>query len=79
MDPQELFRQATYNFSEIVKKIEVRFFHADQQGNKRADVNLEDTRNSVQEQRHRNLGRCYTFRPDLGIRKLGVDSIRTYL
>ena len=69
----------TYNFTEIVKKIEIRLLHFDRHGNKSTVIYLEDTVDSVQEQRHHNLGRCYTYRPELGIRTVGVDSIRTYL
>ena len=79
VDPQELFLLATYNVSEIVNKIEVRFNHADNNGNKGATINSEDIIDSVQEQRHNHLGRCYTFRPHSDMRTLGVDSIRTYL
>ena len=79
IDPQELFLLATYNVSEIVNKIDIRFFHADPNGNIDATINSEDIINFVQEQRHRNLGRCYTFRPDSDMRKRGVDSIRISL
>ena len=79
VDPQTLFMLATYNFTEIVKRISVHFMQADKNGNTETDIDLEDNFDSIKEQRHRNFGRCYTFYPARDIRDLGVEYIMAYL
>ena len=89
VDQQELFRDATYNFTEIVKRIYIRFIQADTNG-KVGEIGktnldlknktiLEDNLDSIQEQRHRGFGRCYTFYPKKEILDLGVYYIKFYL
>ena len=79
VNPRALFELVTYDFTEIVKEIEVQFSHKDKHGNQGTVIKLDGIMESVQEQRHRDLGRCYTFRPGTSIRKLGIDSIKTSL
>ena len=69
----------TYDFTEIVKEIKIQFSHEDKHGKKGTGIKLEGIMDSVKEQRHRDLGRCYTFRPETDIRNIGVDSIKTSL
>ena len=79
IDNQELFTSATLSYNEIVKKVRVRsvtendnreFWH-------RVEGNSLDS--SINEQRHRKFGRCYTFYPDPSLLKLGVYYIEVYL
>ena len=70
---------ATYNFTEIVKRIYVRFIQADKNGETNMNIDLKDNFESIQEQRHRGFGRCYTFHPKKEIRDLGVYYIKAYL
>ena len=79
MDPRELFRKATFDLTDIVQSIEIRYLHADKHGNEATLVNLESIHGSIKEQRHRDHGRCYTFLPDVKVQQLGIDSIRTTL
>ena len=79
VDQQELFKLATYKFTEIVKRIFVRFIQSDKNGKTGTDIALEDNLDSIKEQRHRNFGRCYTFHPEKNIRDLGVYYIKAYL
>ena len=79
VDQQELFKIATYNFTEIVKQIYVRFMQADPNGRTETYIDVKDNSDSIKEQRHRFFGRCYTFHPELAIRSLGVDYIKAYL
>ena len=79
MDQQTLFNDATYNFTEIVKKIYVRFIKADKTGKANANIDLLETSDSIKEQRHRGFGRCYTFQPEKYMRDLGIYYIKAYL
>ena len=79
VNPQELFRSATYNLNEIVRNISVHFLTPDKNGKSDAIIDLEDNPGSFKEVIHRNYGRCYTFFPELAIRKLGIDHIKAYL
>ena len=79
VDQQKLFKEATYNLTEIVKRIFVRYIQADKNGKTQTNIDFEDNLDSIKEQRHRKFGRCYTFHPEKDIRNLGVYYIRTYL
>ena len=79
VDQQELFKDATYNLTEIVKQISIRFIQADKTGKTNTDIDLEDNLDSIKEQRHRKFGRCYTFHPTKAIRDLGVYYIKAQL
>ena len=79
LTPDELFRKATYELKDIVKTVEIRYLHADKHGIEVTFLDLEALKGSIQEQRHRDHGRCYTFTPNSRVQKLGIDSIRTTL
>ena len=74
-----LYQLATYNFSEVVKKIEIDFLTPNKDGNISINVDLDHVKDSVIEQRVRHLGRCYTYTPESSIRKLGVGHISIQL
>ena len=77
---QELFRDVTYEFDEIVKQIYVRFIRRNKTNGVQKISHLEDDIDgSVKEQRHRSFGRCYTFHPKKEIRDLGVYYIKYWL
>merc|ERR1711953_700883 len=59
---------------EIVKRVYIRYFKADEAGSTNTVLDLKDpaTNPSIQEQRHRGFGRCYTLYPAEEILKLGV-------
>ena len=79
VDPQQLYLMATYNFSEIVKKIEIYHQRPDNYGNRITLIDLRHLVHSVKEKRVRHLGRCYTFLPKPNILKLGVNYITAQL
>ena len=66
----------TYEFSDIVKKIEIQFLDADKYGYTGKIIDSDDAIDSFIEQRHPTLGRCYTFRPETEIQQIGVDSMK---
>ena len=77
---QELFRDVTYDFHEMVKRIYVRFIRQNKTNGATNIANLQnDIDGSVKEQRHRSFGRCYTFHPRKDIRDLGVYYIKYWL
>ena len=78
MDPQELFKAATYNFTEIVQQIFIRFLQTDNNGYSRTEVDLKANSDSIKEKRHRSFGRCYTFHPET-TRQFGVYYIKAVL
>ena len=79
VDQQTLFKDITYEFDEIVKRIYVRFIKADENGKSNVDIDLKGSSTSIKEQRHRGFGRCYTFYPEKRIRDLGVYYLKAYL
>ena len=79
VNPQMLYQLATYNFSEIVKEIEIHLLKPDKDGNVSIKVDLDHVKELVIEQRVRHLGRCYTYVPEASIRKLGVGHISIQL
>ena len=79
VDQQTLFKNVTYDFDEIVKRIYIRFIKADTNGKTNTEISLTGNSNSIKEQRHRSFGRCYTFYPDARVRSLGVYYMKAYL
>ena len=74
-----MFKLATYNLTEIVEKIYVRFITAKDDGKTNVWLQLDEESHSVKEQRHRGFGRCYTFHPEKYIRDLEVYYTKMYL
>ena len=79
VNEETLFKLATYNLTEIVEKIYVRFIAAKDDGTINTWLQLDEESHSVKEQRHRKFGRCYTFDPEKYIRDLEVYYTRMYL
>ena len=80
MTDQELFKDVTYEFDEIVKRIYVRFIRRNKANGAQKISHLEDDiEGSVKEQRHRSFGRCYTFHPKKEIRDLGIYYVKYWL
>ena len=79
LTPHDLFRKVTYELQDIVNTVEIRYLHADKHGTEATILDLKALKGSIQEQRHRDFGRCYTFTPDVRAQKLGIGSIRTTL
>ena len=74
-----MFQDVTYNLTAMVKKLYVRFIRADENGKPSAYIDLENTRETFKEQRHRSFGRCYTFHPNQEILDLGVYYSKIWL
>ena len=79
VDPEMLYQMATYNFTEMVKKLEIHVLRPDNNEKKLNIMDLDNITESVVEQRVRHLGRCYTYAPKPSIRKLGVDHVSIQL
>ena len=79
ISPQQLFLNATYSLTDIVKKIDLRFLKSDEKGMFTEKLNLQKSNNLIQEQRHRKFGRCYTLSPDSRMRRLGIYYIKIQL
>ena len=77
MDKQTLFNEATYNCTEVIRKIYIRSIRLDENGKIARDIDIDGA--SIKEQQHRAFGRCYTFLPETSIRNLGVYYIASYL
>jgi len=77
----ELFQLATNRFDELLKRFYIRFFEENPAtGKANTDLDLSDPESdpSVQEQRHRSFGRCYTIHPAEEFRKLGLYYFKIY-
>ena len=61
VNQQALYKNATYDFNEIVKRIYVRYIAVDKDGKIGTEIALDGKSTSIKEQRHRGLRRCYTF------------------
>ena len=73
MSSHELFNMATYSFDDIVKSINARTVYEDDNGDfKLTALDMDETHNSVVEQRHRRFGRCYTYCPETPLKELGI-------
>ena len=80
VNQQQLFMDATYNLTGIVKRIKIRYIRADKDGIMSIEnLDLKNNLDSFKEQRHRSFGRCYTFYPRKSIRDLGVYYAEFYL
>jgi hypothetical protein len=77
---QELFLLSTYSFHEIVKSVSVRTISEDENGDfSHIVADVAEMGNSVNEQRHRKYGRCYTFYPSSTKQQLGIYYIKLQL
>ena len=79
VDQQTLFKNVTYEFDEIVKRIYVRYIKTDENGKANEDIDFKGKSTSIKEQRHRVFGRCYTLYPEKRIRDLSVYYIKAWL
>ena len=77
--PQQLFLDATYSLTDMVKKIDLRFVRTDENGNVWQTLDVQKSQNLFQEQRHRKFGRCHTLSPDSRMRGLGIYYIKLQL
>ena len=75
----QLFNDATYSFSEIIKSLNVRTIFEDANKEFIFRVDINETRGSIVEQRHRSFGRCYTYCPETFLKNLGVYYIKIKL
>ena len=79
---QKLFLDATYSLLERTKRIKVRYLLADENGFYSENINPTDydwKRLWFTEQRHRSLGRCYSFDLDESRLKRGIYYLRLEL
>ena len=71
-----LFKLITHDYEEIVNSTLIRFFHEDKRG--KASIkfspadNVNQTHLTVNEQRHRKFGKCYSVHPSKKYRFLGI-------
>ena len=79
IDNQELFTSVTLSYNEIVKKVRVRSVTENDNREFWHKIKGNSLKNSINEQKHRKFGRCYTFYPDSSLLKLGVYYIEVYL
>ena len=77
---QMLFKLITHEYDEIVNKTLIRFFHEDENGKASIsfspDDNVNQTHLTVNEQRHRKFGKCYSVHPSKKYRLLGIYYIK---
>lgn len=66
----ELFEQATFGIEELIKRVFVRFLDADDDDDIATVLKLD--KYSLQEQRHRPFGRCYTLHLDKSMFERGI-------
>ena len=74
-----MFGDATYSFTEIVKRLKIRTIFDDRHGSNTFELDINKVEESITEQRHRVFGRCYTYYPEQRIRDLGIYYITTEL
>ena len=79
MSQQQLFHDATYSLTEIVSRLKVRTIFTDEYDSYTFVPDLNLKHESINEQRHRKYGRCYTYLPEKVIRDLGVYYINAVL
>ena len=72
LTPQQLFLDATYSLSDLVKAIKIRHLDADTNGSFVELLKLEESASWVTQQYHRAFGRCYTLYPEKYTRDLGI-------
>ena len=81
----KLFQDITYEFEDIVYKIELRHFATEASRNfersgtifNSNDKDIKST--TITEQRSRNSGRCYTFSPNEDMKTKGISHISIWL
>ena len=80
---QELYNNVTYKFEEIVDSIELNIHRNSKKRltlrNKIYLKKNEDWKSSIQENRHRKYGKCYSFVPEHEILESGVYYIHLKL
>ncbi len=76
---RELFDLATYRVDDIFGQIMIRFFRTDADGAIYTFISTDSSDPSVEEQRHRKFGKCYTLHPEPSILKLGVYYVKLRL
>ena len=85
VSPQQLFLDATYSFNERIRGIKVRYLvsnHTTGSISEWLNINELNTGQGsdlVTEQRHRTLGRCYTFQLDESRLRRGVYYVKIKL
>ena len=76
---QKLFDEISWSFEELVKVIEIRHFEGDPTKGKTPNTFLKSSdksfTKSIREQRTYLKGKCFTFTPDVSIRKKGISLI----
>ena len=77
---QELFDEISYSFEELVEVIEIRHFEGDPTKGKTPNTFLKSsdtsfTKSMIREQRTYLKGKCFTFSPDLVLRKKGISLV----
>ena len=75
----ELYDLVTYNLTEMVKEIDVRYTEPNANGKLRSLVDINHNLSSFKEQGHRYFGRCYTFHPKENAEQPGIYYIKATL
>jgi hypothetical protein len=75
----ELYYLVTYNLTEVVKEIYVRYTKRNEHGDLRTVVDIDHNSRSFKEQGHRYFGRCYTFNPKENGEQHGIYYIKASL
>ena len=75
----ELYDLVTYNLTEMVKEIYVRFTEPNANGKLRNLVDINNNSSSFKEQGHRYFGRCYTFHPKPNGEQSGIYYMKASL
>ena len=81
----QLFNDITYEFEDIIYKIELRHFATKASKNFERSSTIFNSRNknikaaTIAEQRSRNSGRCYTFSPSEDMRNKGISHVSIWL
>ena len=77
---QMLFELITHDYEEIVSSHLIRFFHEDERGKSSITFtpkdNVNQTHLTVNEQRHRKFGKCYSVHPSTKYRFLGIYYVK---
>ena len=79
INQQSLFEGITYNLTEVVQHVYIRFLNQDENQQNGKFIDLINSPDAFKEKTHRNFGRCYTFHPDIRIRQLGVYYVQVKL
>ena len=77
---QKLFDEISYSFEELVKVIEIRHFEGDPTKGKTPNTFLKSSDKSfewsmIREQRTYLKGKCFTFSPDVAIKRKGISLV----